>query len=191
MFSVDVFLAPESQARLEALLASFAPGGSKARAILEGGVRALNHAAYSGRRVAVRAIAQDFGIKDSDVRPYVGVRPATADRPSAVLYAFDRKKTRGIPLINLGVTGPEPSRGKGGGVTSRAGTLPHAFIATVGRGHRGVFQRSGRQRLPIREQFTPSVRQAFGRHRGETIAHASAVLHADIETEIAHALQGA
>ncbi len=191
MNDVDVFLSPESQARFDALLASFALGGTRDRAIRDSGARALNHAANSGRKLLVGAIAQDFGIQGTDVRPYVLTRRATADLLSAHLYAFDRKKTQGIPLINLDATGPEPSRGKGAGVTSRGGARPHGFLATMPRsGHRGVFQRRGSKRTPIQEQFTPSVRQAFGRHRSAAVARALVVLHTDLQTELQAALQG-
>lgn len=40
--------------------------------------------------------------------------------------------------------------------------IPHAFIATMKSGHRGVFIRTSKKRLPIRELYTSKIVNVFG-----------------------------
>ncbi len=135
-------------------------------------VRALNRAIVSANVVMVRAIAGDIGVKQGIVKDRIRVEQATPERLRARLYANAKR----IPLIDLGAKGPEPSRGRGRGVTVKGAggrqTIPDAFIATMKSGHRGVFQRAkgssgrrgpapNRSELPIRELFGPSIWKVF------------------------------
>ena len=75
-------------------------------------------------------------------------------------------KNKAIPLIKFNARGPYPSRGKGQGVSYKIGGTRrrrrHAFIAKIkGKGKRGVFQRAGKDRLPIYELFGPSIHRVF------------------------------
>lgn len=142
--------------------------------------RALNRSATQVVTVLVRETAKDLGVPQKLVREHLRVRRASDVRPVATIT------TRGerIPLIDLRARGPEPSRGRGSGVSytlrGRRQRIPEAFIATVrgrsgaqrGGGHRGVFRRIGGERrsrggwslnLPIVELFGPSVPVAMGR----------------------------
>jgi hypothetical protein len=135
-------------------------------------VRALNRAIVSANVVMIRAISGDLGVSAKTVRERINVQQATPERLRARLYANAKR----IPLIDFGAKGPEPSRGRGRGVTVKSASgrrvIPNAFIATMGSGHRGVFQRvagaSGRRgpapkrsQLPIRELFGPSIWKVF------------------------------
>lgn len=128
-------------------------------------VRALNRGIRSAATFMGREIAKDMGLKVGDAKRMVAVREATWTRQEARLSA-SRKR---IPLIDFKARGPEPSRGKGRGVTYRLpggrGRAEHAFIATMPTGHRGVYARSGRSRLPIHEKFGPSVGKVFEKIR--------------------------
>lgn len=161
--------------------------------------RALNRSIASGKTVMVRAIAQDMGLKQADIRDKVLITPATPQRLVAQLAA-SRKK---IPLIDFGAKGPMPSRGQGKGVTARnpggAGRYPHAFIATVGTGrHTGVFERrAGANRhskqprfgqLPIRELFGPSLGHVFDKYRPMGLARAEEQLVKNVAHELRFAL---
>jgi hypothetical protein len=131
--------------------------------------RALNRSIVSARVVMASAVATDMGLKVSDVKERIGLIEASApDRLVATLTASGKR----LPLIDFNARGPEPSRGKGGGVRARmpggAGTYPHAFIATMRSGHRGVYERVGpssrrsvgarSNNLPIVELRGPSIR---------------------------------
>lgn len=134
--------------------------------------RALNRSIASANVAMVRAVAADLGVKQGAVKDRVRTELATPERLRARIYANAKR----LPLIEFGAKGPEPSRGRGRGVTVKSAggrkTIPNAFIAKMKSGHRGVFQRvdgsSGRRgpaphrsQLPIRELFGPSIWQVF------------------------------
>jgi hypothetical protein len=111
------------------------------------GVRALNRTITTVRTRGDRALARATGLTQERVKRSTAVVPATVTSLRAG-YVVGGKP---IPLGLLGARGPEPSRGRGRGVTYR--TIPRggrtlaegAFLATVrsprGRPHRGVFRR--------------------------------------------------
>jgi hypothetical protein len=135
-------------------------------------MRALNRSIASANVAMVRVIAADLGVKQGAVKDRIRVQEAKPDRLVARLYANAKR----IPLIEFGAKGPEPSRGRGAGVSAKLGgargRIPDAFIATMKSGHRGVFKRvsdkGGRRgprpnhsQLPIRELFGPSIWKVF------------------------------
>lgn len=146
--------------------------------------RALNRSGGSGRAVLVRGIATDLGIKQASVRELIQLQEATPERRIYRLTATGKR----IPLIEFGAKGPEPSRGKGRGVSARvpggAGRYPRAFIATMRTGHRGVFERKGRARLPIRELRVVSLPYVFDKVAPEALARANEVLPKNLQHEI-------
>lgn len=154
-------------------------------------VRALNRALVSGRTVMVRAMAGDVGLRQTAVRTALRQRDATFQRPSAELGASLKR----IPLIQFNARGPEPSRGRGR-VTYKLGAsrghVPGAFIATMGSGHRGVFTRRTRQRLPIQELFGPSLGRVFAKYRPQVLEamHASFLKNFDHELRFQQAQGG-
>lgn len=156
-------------------------------------VRSLNRAAVSARTLLVKEISKDIGIKSGTVRDRIAIQNAN-ERTMVATVSVSGKR---IPLIDLNAKGPEPSRGRGRGVTARnpggAGRYPHAFIATVGTGgHRGVFQRRTRKRLPIRELFGPSLPHVFAKYIPQAAARGEEALVKNIQSELRFALsQGA
>lgn len=131
-------------------------------------VRALNRGINAARTVLVSRIAKDTALKSKDVRDALKVRQATFNKPEARIATSLKR----IPLIKFGARGPEPSRGRGRGVSYRVGgsgkqRVTNAFIATMGTGHRGVFARKGTGRLPIRELQGPSIGHVFAKYRPE------------------------
>jgi hypothetical protein len=138
--------------------------------------RALNRAGTSGKTAMVRAIAQDTGMTSRFVARDIKLDRASRTQPVVVVTVEGQR----LPLIAFGARGPEPSRGRGRGVSyiSEGGMrkrIPNAFIATVGiGGHRGVFVRSpraktlkrrgpkpNRAQLPITELLGPSIPHVF------------------------------
>jgi hypothetical protein len=154
--------------------------------------RALNRSIASGKTLAARLIAQDLGLAVSVVKEFVKTKDATQTNLSATLYASAKR----IPLIDFKATGPEPSRQRAGGVTAKlkggAGRYPHAFIATMRSGHRGVFQRNkGAGRLPIHEKHGPSIWKSYQRADAEVRARVQEQLAKNLSSEITYALSQA
>ncbi len=151
--------------------------------------RAINRTADSARTAIVRVISKDIALKVSAVRDQVIVQKASADRLTATFRASARR----VPLIEFNARGPEPSRGKGRGVSARlpsgAGRYPRAFITTVGQGnHRGVFMRKGEaKRLPIVELRGPSIWQSFVKNQQVAVDRATEQLAKNISHELSFA----
>lgn len=146
-------------------------------------VRALNKSIASGRTIMAREMSQDLGLKVGTVRDAIKVKEASQGRLEAKLATTMKR----IPLSEFSPTGPDPSRGKGRGITYRMQgqrkLLPHAFFARMASGHRGVFLRKGKARLAIREAFGPSLGHVFIKFRPMGIARCAEQLRKNLVSE--------
>ncbi len=171
-----------------AAMASFRGRAEKIPSAL---ARAINRTIGSVRTVMVREIAGDIGLASKVVRDALSLREAVPDRPEATLGA----KLKRTPLIAFGASGPEPSRGRGRGVSYKLSgsrdRIQSAFIATMPSGHRGVFIRKARARLGIRELFGPSIGHVFGKYRPAGLARAREVLVPNMRHELEWSSGGA
>lgn len=153
-------------------------------------VRAANRSIGSGRTAMTRLMAGDTGLKQKNIRESMVLQEATASRPEASLTA----KLKRIPLIDFRARGPEPSRGKGRGVTYRLpggkGRVENAFIATMSSGHKGVFRRKGATRLGIVELKGPSLGQVFSKFRPQGVARVLEVFDKNFDHEMDFAQSG-
>lgn len=150
-------------------------------------VRTLNRGINSARTFMVQNIARETGLKSKDVRDALKLKEANATRLEASLGASLKR----LMLIKFGARGPEPSRGRGRGVSYRLASSrhgnrhPNAFIATMRSGHRGVFVRSGASRLQIRELPGPSLGAVFAKYRPAALSRAQEMM----DKNLAHELQ--
>jgi hypothetical protein len=150
--------------------------------------RAINRSTDSGRTHMVRLVSKDTGISSSAVRKEVQITKAT---PNSLVSRITIKGRR-LPLIAFSARGPEPSRGRGRGVSYRLptgrGRISDAFIATMPTGHRGVFKRTGKPRLPIQQLYGPSLPHVFRKYLPELEKHAKEVLPKNVKHELEFAL---
>lgn len=145
--------------------------------------RALRRTASNVRTVMVRAVRTDIGLPAATVNKEVKEQ---VDLPN--LIATVSVSGRPIPLIAFGARGPQPTRGRGAGVSYRIGQqgrkrIKQAFIANVrgplpsgviSPGHTGVFVRDATStrkssgawslNLPIRQLYGPSLPKVFQKH---------------------------
>lgn len=164
--------------------------------------RALNRSASTARTFMARTVAQDMGIKVGSPTTHrrephsaheaMYVRAATPDTLSASVVSQDGP----MPLVEFKAKGPEPSYGKGKGVKAKlrggAGTYPHAFLATMKSGHRGVFARAPTVgRLGIYELHGPSVTKVFSKHHSAGRKAGADALVKNLEHEFKRALDQA
>ncbi len=147
-------------------------------------IRSLNRGINSAKTLMVSRLSKDVGLKSKDVRDALPVTQATFSRPVARLATSLKR----IPLIKFGARGPEPSRGRGNGVSYRLpsgnGRVSKAFITTMASGHRGVFVRKAQARLPIRELFGPSLGHVFAKYRAEALARAREMFETNLAREL-------
>ena len=165
--------------------------------LLPGAVRrALDRTAVTAKAEAGRLIAADTGLAVGVAKGAVKVTKSV----SSVSLSLPYKR---IPLIEFKAKGPEPSRGKGSGVSYRLptgrGRLPHAFIATMPSpsNHRGVFERVPGQfmkgkpnRQAIAQKFGPSLGRVFEKVMPKVEEKAQDALVKNISHEINRATGG-
>ena len=147
--------------------------------------RSLRRAGTTGRAQVAREIREDMGLKVSTIKEAVTMRAGASS------VAIEARGSR-IPLIGFGAKGPEPSRGRGRGVSYRKGKgrsrIGGAFIATMRSGHRGVFKRAGKSRLPIVELKGPSIVLVFRRKMPGVIPKVKGSLFKNLRHEFARAV---
>lgn len=144
--------------------------------------RAVRRAAVSGRAEMAKAILADTGLPSKRIKDEIRINEVGE-------FGAQLEVTGGrIPLIDFRATGPEPSYGRGRGVSYRLpggrGRAEHAFIATMRSGHRGVFQRTGKPRTPIVELHGPSLVRVFEKFLPQGAQRALEALEKNIRSEI-------
>lgn len=130
-------------------------------------VRAMNVGIKSGKTRVAQLISKEIGLKYGEVMAALRLQEATLARPEARLSG----SLRPLSLKRWNPKGRFPSFGRRPGITvSKLGrSYPHAFfIGPRGNGH--VFEREGRERLPIRRVYGPSIGEVFRKHRSAGVA---------------------
>lgn len=160
------------------VMARMAALGDKASPAI---VRALNRGGLTAKTYMASNVAKDMKLKVSDVKEKIRVKEANLYKHSFEISASLKR----LPLILFNARGPEPSRGRGRGVTARTNTkrYPHAFIATMKSGHRGVFQRVGKARLGIRELRNVSLGHVFDKFKPEGLKRGLASVAKNLKSE--------
>lgn len=154
------------QATYDGVVAKVNVSQERARRAL---VRTLNKVAITVRAEAARKIRDvGYGLKIGDIKDNIDIRKANVQNATVIIRASGRP----IPLIKYAAR--ENAQGVSVQVLHGRKTIPHAFIATMPTGHRGVFVRKkgtelGKRGKPIlqrhlaHELFGPSVPQAMAK----------------------------
>ena len=121
-------------------------------------LRSLVKVADQAETLGNRMVRETYNMKRADVDKAITVTPSSISK----LQVDIRVKGRRQPLLMF----QAKQLRKGVKITVKRGgrsLLPHAFIATMKSGHKGVFTREPKaKRLPIGEKFTISVAEMFG-----------------------------
>ena len=120
--------------------------------------RALNKTAQAVQTVAIKAISADIGVKQSVIRPTLRLDKAHRNRLSARVNVIDVKR---FSLMMIDPRAKQTAQGVSYRGQGGRRLIAHAFIATMKSGHRGIFKRLGKARLPIRELEGVSVYTVF------------------------------
>lgn len=134
--------------------------GSKARTVVrQAVVRTINRAMDQANTAARREISEKLGVKQKDLKTRITVIRATSKNPTAELLIANKK----VPLVAFS---PRPvkvmsARGPRIGVSvvidGVRQIVKGAFLTDMRSGKRGVFERKGRKRLPIRQMFAAEI----------------------------------
>jgi len=112
--------------------------------IKKAAVRALNKTARWLRTDISRNTAKELNIKVGLVRNSLRLQRATYNNLESIVSLGKRSGV--IKAIDLG-----NARQNARGVKAGRRQFHHAFIATMNNGHKGVFERKRKPRLPIKE----------------------------------------
>ena len=128
--------------------------------------RALNRAATAAKTAAVKEVRQGYYVKAKDVNKTIKIYRASRSKLGAVVVSKDSK----LPLDKFRFSPrTRPKRPPKGGIkvaVKKTGlkTLPHAFLVNHDTGTQ-IWQRVGKDRLPIRRLMGPAVPQMLGADR--------------------------
>jgi hypothetical protein len=141
--------------------------------------RAINKTSTSARAEAVKLIKKQLPLKVSQIRAMIYRSPATYSKWWSRLYFGNGL----IPLMRFS------ARKVASGVSYKEGsgrkTIKSAFIATMPTGHVGVFLRDGKKRLPIYEQYKPSLANIVsGDILNKVTSRAAVMLESQIFTQM-------
>ncbi len=165
--------------------------------------RALRRAGVSARQIMAEAISRDTDL----TYKYVWHEIKIAEGREFVTVSVVGAR---MPLIAFSARGPEPSRGKGRGVSYRGpggrGRIPNAFIARMpnagpsDKWHKGVFIRVGTSsrksrgawsnNLPIAERRGPSLPHVFAKYLPLGEEHGRVALLKNLQSELRFAMGG-
>lgn len=158
--------------------------------------RGLNRTGASERTALARAVSKDMGITVGNARNAIAVQKATRTNLAVRVVARGKR----LPLIDFKARGTYPSLGRGRGVSyvirGERKRLPTAFITVVSRagedgqhaGHRGVFIRLGKKRLPIKQLYGVSIAKSFEHLIPVAEARRAEVLLKNVQHEIEYEL---
>ena len=126
-------------------------------------VRTNNRIAKSALTASVKEIRATINIKAKDLKAGSFISKGNFRSPGAAIVSTSKK--RGIPLIKYG--GRATAKGRVSFAVRKGSRkrLPSAFIVTMPSGHKGIFQRKLKDRLPIRERFGPAAPALIGSRR--------------------------
>lgn len=124
--------------------------------------RALRRTAQQIKTRAVRLLAKEMGVAQKQIRKSVFVRPVKGEvRVQIVGQGFAMRLAE---FVAKGKRQPGSFR-KGTGVKAKAWgkakTYKGSFVAEMDSGHVGVFTRTGKARLGIKELWGPGVATTF------------------------------
>lgn len=147
-------------------------------------VIALNRAGKSALAQTVIFIRKKYNIKASELKDQVKIVRATKGRKIFRLEVSHKA----LALVKFGAARQTK---KGVNVTVVKGarqSIPSAFITDVGKGrHKGVFKRTGKSRLPIKELYGPSAMQLMSSKEAQ--AEIERVFSEKFEKELASAIK--
>lgn len=150
------------------LTASIAKANLALSHIKDGAPKAINttlNRTIEGMRTEItKRVTERYDIKAKPVRDSIKLQKSSISTLRAAVTGAGSP----IPLINFRVTPNKPGKQKPGTVLrvsvkkSGGKPVPNAFIAKTSSGHVGVFQRVGKNRMPIKQLYGPSVPQMMG-----------------------------
>jgi hypothetical protein len=146
---------------------------------------ALNDTADHVRAAAVRDIRGKWNVQAGELRKRIKINPrATINRLQALVQAD------GEPIPLTAFKARQIRKGVSVAIVKGKRTLiRHGFIATMKSGHRGVFVRAGRQRLPIIERKAITIPSQWNQRIAEHQRAGQAYLEKRLQSRLQRLLE--
>lgn len=145
-------------------------------------VQALNRTIAKVKKEKAPELQEKYGgtgITSAGLRKLLKVKKARFIDLSAAIIADTRRG--GTPLINFGAR--KAARGVRHKAYGRRQIAKGAFIATMPGGHKGVYRRTSKGRLPIKELYGPALSKVLADKDIQQSFRRSAFTHFPIELE--------
>jgi hypothetical protein len=98
-----------------------------------------------------------------------------------------KSSRRPIPLIEFPVS--QTAKGVSTHAWGKPQIIQHAFIATMKSGHRGVYRRVGKARLPIRQLWGPTISKTFATKEVQAVVNDT--MQARLQTSLSRRMAAA
>lgn len=169
----------ETMERAQKVLAGIPKGAERAFS------NAINRALAHTKSQAFKEVRQVYAVQQKDLDSATATRVQKASTGNTVGYVlFSGVK---IPLYKFNVSPSEPKKSKNIKAGLRKGSwtaFDHAFIAQMDSGHIGIFEREGKNRLPINQIMGLSGAQMM--QNGEVEDHLSQEAQEKFEQRVEH-----
>ena len=150
---------------------------------------ALNKTATGAKTEIKRIVAAEYFISQKDAGSTLSIQKASPGDLEAKIISAGPV----IPLIKFRVSRkapPTPKRGVkakvkrqgGGGIAAEGGRK--GFLATMSSGHTGVFVRTNKKRLPVKQLMGPAIPSMIDKHLPEINAKVQVRMEKNLEHEI-------
>lgn len=124
---------------------------------------AAKSAAIRARKAALEELTKKYAINEKNVKNNVTVseRVSTSKGQTTVVLHFQGMR---LPLMTFNTAIDSNGAVKANVIRANTQkTLNHAFVAVMSTGHAGIFERKGKESLPIIEKYGPAVPQMIGK----------------------------
>ena len=164
-------------------------------AVDKAGRRAVGKVSTGARAEWARAIASEINLPVTQIKELIRIHPS--DRAKIVIQVDSKnvsslgvgRRVRSLPVIIFGARQSKT----GVSFTIKRGQrkkVKSAFIATMPGGHKGVFVRTSKKRLPIKELRTTSVEDVAMDKVPEIQAYADERLKKVFDSQLKYELNG-
>jgi len=146
---------------------------------------AFKRAAAHGLTVGMKIVSEEYAIGQNELKSRTrNINTVIKNGASSIEVTFGYRGNV-IPLLKFDTTYSKDGRVQTRVLRSSAKqALDNAFVAQVGS-HRGVFERVGPKRFPVKELFGPSSVQAFYAHE-ETVDKMDEAISTEFDKRIDH-----
>lgn len=183
---MQIEISEETKTKISVLLSDIPNGAERAF------TNAMNRALSKAKTTVFTEVQSEYAIKKKVLDEFTRAETQKAT-PNNVCGIIRFAGTQ-IPLYKYNLTSPKApmQRAKVMAGQKTATAFEHVFVAKMKSGHLGIFERSDKESLPIKELMGSSMQSMAGKEEtmGKVIDEASKTLDQRLEHEVHRLLNG-